>query len=128
MVGSNIILGYEMFGEYNSPLMDVNSLEGDCLTCPAGTEAKTKCKDGRRSGTDIVDRDCSAIQQLKDCATKEDKEQVLLSTTLNHPDTLRLLECPRSLFDLMLSSFCTPHSALFFSCRVMLAGTRILHA
>ena len=90
MVGSNIVLGFGTFGDHFFPLTDVNSLEGDCKTCPAGSEAKTKCKDGKRSGTDIVDRDCSAIRQLTDCATKEDREQVLLSTALNHPDTLRL--------------------------------------
>jgi hypothetical protein len=79
----------------------VELYEADCRLCPAGTEARKECKDGKRS-TDgsgsVLERDCSAIRQLTDCATKEDKEQVRFPSSFlrqRHPMlTLPSKHCP----------------------------------
>lgn len=69
----------------------VDFYEADCRLCPAGSEARKQCKDGKRS-TDgsgsVLPRDCAAIKQLTDCATKDDKEQVWFPSSLSssrHP-------------------------------------------
>ena len=88
----------------------VEFYEADCRLCPAGSEARKQCKDGKKS-TDgsVLERDCSAIIQLTDCATKEDKEQVRFFSSFRyqrHPTlTLASTHCPPSLPTTLRFSF-----------------------
>lgn len=65
-------IGHQVSGTY------VQDLEADCLACPAGTEAATECKNGKRSGTTITDTDCSAVKTKSDCKTAAQKKECCL--------------------------------------------------